>query len=264
MTDFFRMRIVRQNEVLKLFYKEYPRHHLDLALEKIAGPLGAKYCWKGLGIPKVCGRALADLIVATIGQGKGRKEGSTEVWDSVKTTLLHLAQSDPNNPHDDRLKKFLDASSTSGAFFYNPSINLVFTLWAQEFPFLDGNPMSDCQAAYRELRDMGIAVENLPVDECRIINDVIPEAYKKGLSRDYAKTRGTDFLTQDRIVQLLKRHPNVKAYLYTAELDTFTQVESLHTLISSGAFTDYTNFTESGHAGWLFEPLVWRRLMDLP
>lgn len=263
MSDFFMFRAQAQNKVMRKFLDHYPddRPKLEAALAKISSDVGQNYCIPlSLAPFKACGRSLVDAMAGTIGQGYGRSLGSTEVWDGVKANLLALYESDITNPDDPNLKKFLESAKSAGSFFFKPTIAVVYSLWMQDTKFESGNLVDECNKAHLKLADEKTKPEDYLLDECRLIPTMVPHEIRAALKNQYKEIRNRDYITQKRLAKLILRKPGLKYYLYTGSLDSIVQYQSMTHLIESGA-VDYQNFENSGHAGWLYEPLFWHRLL---
>jgi len=260
MADFFWMRTQKNLQVLQKFLDFYPQEKDQLvqALEKINSPVGQSYC---IATPsgEVCGASLVDTILTSLGQGHGRGLGTTEIWDGVKSALISLYLSDPET-NDVNKQNFLKSVLENASFYFKPSALMVFSFWAGELTYTTGFLDDDCDAADSILKEKGVAVEFLLNNHCRIIRAISPLNHKAALAENYASIRGKDFLTQDKIAALFDQN-KTKVYLYTAELDSLVQVESLKTLIDSGT-TQHQYFEGIGHAGWMFEPSVWNKLLE--
>ena len=252
-TDFFALRILRQQMVAKRFFEHYADLKLERAVEKLRDPEQAKrFCIDGtVQGSKLCGQVLLDGLFANIGQGLGRDEGTTEVWDSVRDAMLNVI--------NDNVEAFTKQAVGGLSFFRLPSSIMVTAIWAQEMQVIDGSNGSECDAAYVKLRAAGVDIESLPLDECRIIKQAVSPEQEAKLRKEFVPAQR--IRTYKDILRRLKQYPSLRYYMYTGELDSLAQPESLQGLIDS-SLVNYTHFERSGHAGWLYEPLVWQRLME--
>jgi pimeloyl-ACP methyl ester carboxylesterase len=255
-TDFFALRIWKQQAVVQKFFEKYKTDRLERAYE-IAS---SDEMQKSLCIPasgeasSICGRVLVDGVLASVGQGYGRDAGTTEVWDGLRTNLLHLIEG--------RTTEFLAAATNSLGFFRNPTSLAVTVLWSQDIDYINGSNSVDCDAAYIKLEsEFGLTKDRLILDECLIIQSAIPDSFGERLQQAYPLFMGKNKLTPTRILNVLNGYKNIRYYLYTGELDTYVQVPSLKGYIGKKR-VKYHHFPDSGHAGWMFEPMVWQRLMQ--
>jgi pimeloyl-ACP methyl ester carboxylesterase len=249
MAEFFRYRIIKQNEVLKsvLAYGKDPA--LVKALELAKNP---DLCLPKTGnFDRVCGRVLLDGVIAGLGQGPGRVLGGTENWDAGIAAFRMLISGD--------LQDFISKAATPGlAFFRAPTIQPVLALWEEEFETYRGDVEKSCRVAYARLEKLGYHISSLPIDECRIVLQNVPQ-----ISKDLLKTNvraGLYHVSQSDIVSALAKNRAIQFHLYTGEFDTLSSPASLRELGQS-RFVKYTHFRHLGHAGWRFEPVVWKTLM---
>lgn len=263
MKDFYYYRILRQQLVIDKFFQHYltatPSVDLRPALQKIASDEGSKYCVAiSKTTPEVCGRPLLDAILTGIGNGRGRGLGTTEIWDGAKNTLQLFLESTPDGT-DPKYLEFQQKVRDSAGFFTSPGHALVNTIWAKETKVINLNEDKDCAAAEARLQAKGINTKNLPLNECRIIATFgsLDPATKPEVE---PKFTGKKLVQTDILKALRTNKSKIPFYLYTGELDAFAQPEALQTLIRS-PLIKYYHFKESGHAGWLYEPLFWQNLI---
>lgn len=268
MTDFFMFRILKQNEMLPKFLEYYKNAGVDLqpAFEIFrSAEKSKKYCLPATAVTvELCGMVLLDAVTNVIGQGYGRDEGTTEIWDGVRNDLLNVIAADNEELSEEERGKALQAFKTKAngslGFFRNPSAMMVSTIWSQEMSYINGNNSYDCEAAYKKLEEIyHMDIAQLPIDECRIIRLAQVPAYKEKLQNGYKV--GESLLRQDIILADMKKNPQIPFYLYTGEMDTLAQIEALSNFKQS-SYLHYIQFPKSGHAGWLYEPLLWKNLMD--
>jgi pimeloyl-ACP methyl ester carboxylesterase len=255
LVDFFFMRTLRMNFVLDKFLDFYSKDDLYRAFDIIHSEDGQSICVPGDGINKhpVCGPALLDAIVEAIGLGKGTSADSDAIWENVRETLLLLIDGD--------VDAFLIKAESSLNFFRSSIIVPVFTVWSQDLKMnrdLDEN----CFEGHRILQqEYGIDDPmKLPLNHCRVILQAIPDSFKKKLRDGYKAP--IDFVSQDRLLDILNIHSSgdLRFFLYTGELDSFTQNISMQRLIYS-PLVDHTHF-QSGHLAYLFEEDIFKNLVS--
>lgn len=261
MSDFFANRIEKSQEVLKKFLEHYNNDvRLSKALDRIASSEANAICvLKDQPEKTACGHALTDLILTAIGQGMGRSQNSTEVWDGARQALLDLEQADFTSTENESAKKFYASALGAGAFFHSPSIGIVFSNWSLEFPFVNGNLADDCKEAYSKLNSRGVDTSSLPIDECRIITQYIPKDYREAIYQQFDKVENRELNTQESIVVDMNKNSNIKIYFYVGELDLIVQPNTLKRF-SKVKSIKYVSFPDAGHAGWLYKKEVWENL----
>lgn len=159
-TDFFALRILKQQEVAKRFFARYATDRLERAFDLATPDLCTR---KPENAEAACGRVLVDGLLASIGQGFGRDgafvngqwQPTSEVWNGVRKNLLDLIEG--------RRQEFLTAAEGSLAFFRNPTSLGVTVVWAQDLDYIVGDNSVDCDAAYAKLeKEHGLAKKHFP------------------------------------------------------------------------------------------------------
>jgi pimeloyl-ACP methyl ester carboxylesterase len=265
MTDFFYYRMKKQNEVLTEFLDYYlsqsPPVDLRPALTRIAGPDGASFCVPALPgyTAPICGRPTLDVTLANVGYGKGRGNGTTENWDSIKGQLLNLinASTDPTEANH---MAYVARATSDSSFFSSATQEMVSILWAQSTYALSPNFSQDCATAEIRLMGEGVDVPNLPLSECRFLQAFLAE-FSPLHFRNESLIAGNDILTQERILEMV-RESGVPTFLYSGDLDSLAQTEAIERLIHS-PYIHYTSYGDTaGHGGWYYEPALWSQIFN--
>lgn len=252
MKDFFRDRILRQNQILPSFFEKYKSLKLERALEIIQQPDPTKrLCLPATAVAvEVCGRPLVDGLLAVLGQGPGSEVGATEVYDGVRDSLLLLI--------NDQIPEFLKKAEAGLANFRGLSGLANQVIWSQDTRYFDGSQRSECAAAYADLRESHhLRKEDLLLDECRLI-ETRPPQVDAAVLKEF--TPGRNLLSHQDALATLERYPQIRFNLYTSELDFFSQVWHLKAFLQSPRIHSH-HLPNSGHRGWLFEPVIWHQMM---
>lgn len=156
-------------------------------------------------------------------------------------------------------KNFLEKFATPAlGFFRSPTIAAVFAMWEGDFDTLGGDLRESCSRAYAQVRQAGLDIDRLEVDECRMLIGNMTERTLNALKSGFV--RGDQHLNAESISRALQKARGVTFFLYTGENDSSVNSLAL-TALARSPKVSYFHFPSHGHSAWRFEPKIWERLM---
>lgn len=238
--EWMKERILSQKRVIEDYFDIYPQDRADL--ENIKKLIANDYCFVEDGI-KLCGPIIMDILRHPL--------GFRDEWEFMHWWIENLAIFFTQQPSM--------MEGLSRLYYSDFTHDSLPSLVINKVEITKGpSDREECLEAFTRLRRIGDDPELWPINECRVLINLQNSKFDSAV----AAVNAVDPLTLESVKASLKKHPELRLFLYAGAKDVFVPTATFEEEARElKGLIHFEIFPESGHEGFNTEQKIWDDLL---